>query len=131
MGQITLLRTMTGKSIIGFGRYADMSVQQVIDLRKAPYLRWLYFNFTKITFTDDILDEINLWEEFRIDKPGKCPEKHKRLSGLLYDRLHYKSKKHIDKRIKSSKIKKMVNFRKHDHKAFSKDKLTRNNHGHK
>ena len=70
----TILRKLTRKSTLNFGQYADMTVQQVIDLMHSRVLRWYYFNSSNITFTDDILDEIRIPAEYHIDKPGKNPE---------------------------------------------------------
>jgi hypothetical protein len=67
----TLLRTLTFKSRLNFGKYSEMSVQQVIDIRKKRYIRWCYFNLSGITFTKEVLDCVGILEGFYIDKPGK------------------------------------------------------------
>ena len=74
-----LLRTLARKSVLDFGKYEGRSVQQVIDLKNIRLLRWYYYNCSMISFHTDILDEIGITEEWRIDKPGKDPEKGKLL----------------------------------------------------
>ena len=71
---VTILRKLARKSTLNFGQFADMTVQQVIDLKHHRVLRWYYFNSSNITFMDDILDELNVTEKWRIAKPGKNPE---------------------------------------------------------
>ena len=74
-----LLRTLARKSVLDFGKYEGRSVQQVIDLKNIRLLRWYYYNCSMISFHTDILDEIGITEEWRIDKPGKDPEKGQQL----------------------------------------------------
>lgn len=69
-----LLRKLTRKSVLGFGKYAESTVQHVIDTYHTRLLRWYYYNSSNITFTDDILEEIGITDEFKINKPGKDPE---------------------------------------------------------
>lgn len=65
---IVLLRTLTRKSIIGFGLYVDMSVQNLIDLCKHKELLNIYYTCRNIDFTQDIKDELCIAEEREIDK---------------------------------------------------------------
>lgn len=80
MERVTL-RKLTRKSIIGFGKHSDMSVGQLIDFQKTPYLRWVYFNMSNIDFMPEILDEIHVPDEYRIANPGKKPE----YADIVYD----------------------------------------------
>lgn len=87
MERVTL-RKLTGKSILGFGKYADLSVQQLIDLSKKAYLRWVYFNASNIDFMEDILIEIRIIhpptnDDRRIAKPGKNPSLGKEFGDFL------------------------------------------------
>lgn len=75
--QSTLLRTLTRKSVIGFGEYKDLRVNDMIKTSKYGELRYLYFNCSQLSFTADVLDAINLPEQFRITKPGKNLDNHK------------------------------------------------------
>ena len=88
MSDVTLLRKLTGKSTLKFGKYSDVPIQQMIDLRLTIYLRWVYFNSSKITFVDEILDAIGIPEDFRIEKPGTNSEKHDELQLLKMEKMH-------------------------------------------
>ena len=73
----TTLRKMTFKSKMGFGRYSNDTVQEVLHRTRwggRSYLVWCYFNLEKISFTDEVLDFLGVAEEDRIEKPGKDPE---------------------------------------------------------
>jgi hypothetical protein len=74
---MVLKRTLTRKSILGFGNDSlkNLSVQAAIDLGKTRYLARSYFNLEKISFTDDILDELGITLEYRIEKPGTSEKK--------------------------------------------------------
>ena len=80
---VVLLRKLSRKSIINFGKKEGYSVQQMLDLKEKGYLRWMYFNCSMISFLDDILDEINITEDFRIQKPGTNKEKHEELITVI------------------------------------------------
>jgi len=68
-----IFRILTLKSRLKFGNYAQDTVKSVIGIGKKSYLRWAYYNLSHISFTDDILDEIDIPIEKRISKPGKNP----------------------------------------------------------
>lgn len=76
---VPLLRKMTEKSVLGFGKFADCRVGDVIKLNHTRYLRWCYFNLAKISFVDEVMTKIKLLPEFQIEKPGTNPEKGKEL----------------------------------------------------
>ena len=59
---------------MNFGRHHDLTVQNLLDLKKHPYLRWVYFNSSNITFMDNILETIGVKEQFKIHKPGTHKE---------------------------------------------------------
>ena len=71
----TLLRKLSRKSQLKFGSMADITVQIAIDLglKEKTKLVWYYYNSSNITYMDDILDELKITEELRIEKPGKHP----------------------------------------------------------
>lgn len=130
---VTLLRKLSHKSTLQFGKYADNTVQNLIDLKHYRYLRWCYFNLDMISFLDNILDEINIPIEFRINKPGKLPENHNKLNAMHDNNSNGGGLSgHIERRIKKAQ-------RKHEAKQiskaysfkFSKANLQRINHGHK
>lgn len=64
-----LLRKKTKKAKLGVGRYAELTVENVLA-NDPSYISWVYFCVRDITFTDDILDELKIDESLRIDKPG-------------------------------------------------------------
>ncbi len=70
MSDVTLLRTLTKKSLMKFGYHRDQTVQEVI-LNNPSALVKCYFFLEAITFTNDILDELGIAEDLRISKPGK------------------------------------------------------------
>jgi hypothetical protein len=67
---IILLRKLSYKSVIGFGKHAEMTVQQLIDLNHTYYLIWLYFNVAGISFIDEILNDLFWDDKWKIEKPG-------------------------------------------------------------
>ena len=101
---ITLLRTLTKKSYLKFGRYYDMRVGDLLTSQQHRILRFYYFNCDKITFVDEILDEINIPKDFRIEKPGKNPELNFQLNEIHNSTMPYKSKIHFEKKKKYSNI---------------------------
>ena len=74
------LRTLARKSIMGFGRFHDYRVHDLINLGHKRFLRWYYYNMSMISFNDEILDVIGITEEHRITKPGKNPNRHDELN---------------------------------------------------
>ena len=84
-----LKRTLTIKSILGFGysENRDLSVQMLLDLKRNYVLISSYFNLDKINFTDDILDELGITKEWRIEKPGKDVEKGKNFNHYRMDTM--------------------------------------------
>ena len=101
MSDVVLLRKLSRKSVMNFGKYFDLTVQQCIDTRKKSYLKWVYFNMSNITFLDEILDELKIPFEFRFDKPNKNSELGEKLKAInkeLYpdwfkDKLQRKAKR--------------------------------------
>jgi hypothetical protein len=104
MSDVVLLRKLTAKSILKFGKFADLTVQQCIDTKKKKYLRWVYFNCSNITFTDELFEELKIPEWYRFVKPSKNVELGKKLeenlletySDWLNTKLEKKKKKKYD-----------------------------------
>jgi len=89
---IPTLRTLTRKSKIGFGKNKDLTIQKHLDLNKKISLISAYYNLTSINFTEDILSELNIPKEFRIDKPGANKEMYyKMLNTKGYKKNNSKS----------------------------------------
>jgi hypothetical protein len=83
------LRTMTEKSTFKFGKYADLTVRQLIQLKGLTgirYIRWVYFSMSNISFNEEILKEIGIHEAIRIQKPGKVKEDE--IAGYLAKVIH-------------------------------------------
>lgn len=67
------MRKLARKSRLGFG-YEDIkhiTIQDILIMNKHKELIKIYFGLDKITFMDDILDELGISEDMRIEKPGK------------------------------------------------------------
>lgn len=71
---VILLRKLTEKSLLKFGKYKDLTVMELLNIRKHPYIRWVYYNMSNITFTDEVLQKINIFDRDKIKKPGVNPE---------------------------------------------------------
>jgi hypothetical protein len=117
ISESVLLRTLTKKSVLWFGKHCGLKVQQVIDIRCQTYLRWIYYNFIGITFTEDILEDLTITENRRIPKPGIAPEKHVEVMEENRKSLYYQTKGHMDKIVKiRSKCKLIKTYRSVDFK---------------
>ena len=100
ISESVLLRTLAKKSKLWFGRYNGLSVQQIIDAQHRTYLRWVYYNFTGITFTEDVLEELTISENRKIKKPGIAPEMHTKIMEENREFLYLHTKSHMDKVIR-------------------------------
>jgi hypothetical protein len=69
------LRTMTMLSKFNEGTYVNNTVSEVMQINRR-YLIWSYYNVEKLSFTDDVLEDLGV---DRIEKPGisKLKPKHK------------------------------------------------------
>jgi hypothetical protein len=74
------LRKLTRKSRLGFGykEIKEIRIQDILIMNKHKELIKIYFGLDKITFMDDILDELGITEDMRIEKPGKIKEYEER-----------------------------------------------------
>ena len=104
-----LLRTLTRKSKLGFGKYKERTVQQLIDSRQLLQLISAYYKLTTINYMDDIL------EEFRIKKPSSDKD-------LYYEFLNAQGYEKRKRGVGSDKLKKQT-------KVPSRNKLMGKNHG--
>lgn len=68
------LRTLTKKSKLKLGNrvYSDLTVQRIIELKgkRNRFIPNLYFNNSKISFNDEVLNEFGITEKYKIEKPG-------------------------------------------------------------
>ncbi len=124
-----LLRKLSRKSTLKFGMYSDNTVQELLTFKRFNYLRWVYFNQDKITFMDDILDELSITEHYRIKKPGKCPEKGIELCEEKQSKIGGKLKM-ITKKIKNKNNRiKLAKFEGSEAKVYSKGRMQAKNQG--
>ena len=56
----------------------NITIQDIMIMNKHKELIKIYFGLGKINFTDDILDELGISEDMRIEKPGKIEDYEKR-----------------------------------------------------
>tara|TARA_R110001606_G_scaffold1820_2_gene6964 strand:- start:87 stop:533 length:447 start_codon:yes stop_codon:yes gene_type:complete len=76
--EVTVLRKLTYMSQLKFGKYFDLTVQQLLDLEKdagLTYLIWCYYNCSRISYTDELLSDFGVTQKLQIQKPGKEPTK--------------------------------------------------------
>lgn len=83
-----LLRTLTAKSIIGFGKYKDITVQNLLDLHNHKALLEIYYLFRNIDFCKELKEQLCIYGEREIDKKDRSNERYnnKHFIGLcLFD----------------------------------------------
>jgi len=68
-----LLRTLTRKSKLDVWNLPG-TVQDLLDRKKQMQLIAAYYKLTTINYTDDILDELKIISEWKIEKPGSDKE---------------------------------------------------------
>ena len=134
---------MARKSVFNEGKFEGYSVQQLIDLKEYNYIRWCYYNMSMLSFLPDILDEVCITEEWRIDKPGTNHDKYEELAELKRKQfnilLHNISQNDTKKactmnnRIKARKRNhafiKYISERNADRNYYSKAAMQSRNHG--
>jgi len=128
------LRTLTEKSVLGFGKYAEMKVGEVLKVQAGPsYLIWVYFNCSMVSFCDDLLKYLKIDEDARIEKPGIDEEKYYQFikeftdigkRGLISDKIISDIRR---KRLRAKGKARRVR----DSIRFSKKSMQRYNQGHR
>lgn len=146
MSDVTLLRTLTRKSTLKFGKFHDLTVQNVLDyqnMKGRSLLRFYYFNSSKISFVDEVLDELNVPPELRIAKPGNVTtEVWKEINHNIHtiEAIKYKELSDVERKKISGLQKKERNhidthnsiiLDKYDKGVYSKEALMRKNHNKK
>jgi hypothetical protein len=117
MANVILLRKLTKKSTLNFGKYKEYTVEHLLGMRKQKDLISMYFKLSTITFIDEILDELGITEEYRIVKPSKNIELYHEFLFATYGK-------------KRKPRKDLLKMRK-ETLSYRKDFLTRYNHGHR
>ena len=123
-----LHRKLALKSTLRFGKYSDLTIQQIIDQKHTQYLRWVYYNVSGIDFMEEIKRSIGIEKEDEIIKPGVNPEKGEELTNKKFNSMSFYTKKHIDKMNRAKNIRK--NFTISKMEIPKKSELARKNHGH-
>lgn len=131
---VPILRTLTWKSILGFGKYKELSIQQIFDLGHTAYLRYIYFNVEGISFNEEILTKIYVISKYyddRIIKPGTNPELGKKIDAIMFN--HFVGKEgnsaHTMNRIRKGAKIRLVELKIYENKYYSKASMQRRNHG--
>ena len=75
---IPTLRILTRKSKLGFGKWKDYTVQELLDLKRHMELISPYYKLTSINYIEDILIELKITPEYRIEKPSSNKEEYYR-----------------------------------------------------
>jgi len=113
------LRTLTEKSKMGFGKYYDYTVGDLLKIDKNEYLQWVYYNSDMINFMPEILDKIGITDEFRISKPGKNPYKFDNFKKFIY--------KNMTDEERFNNLKKLTHMKKQDKLANLNDYISKKN----
>ena len=113
---IPTLRTLTRKSKLGFGKWKDYTVQELLDLRKPLVLISPYYGLTSINYIEDVLIELKITEDYRIEKPSSNKDEYYRFLN--------------DKGFKLKTRGTGADHLKKETKAFTKSQLQGLNHGH-
>lgn len=140
------LRILTAKSIIDFEKYKGWTVQKLLDNKRHAFLEYVYFNYEKISFTEDVLSQLKFTE--RINKPGIDKELYGEIKNRRFLLSRYNSSISIEKlnkiitakklsgqdlsyftSLKRELIEQKKNMRMPDLR-FSKSSLQCKNHGH-
>jgi hypothetical protein len=129
MGIVTTKRVLTLKSKLGFGKYTDLTIQEIINLGKASYLRWVYFNYENIDFLPEILTTIQIPVEYRLAKPAKKPDVLQEVNDKADEK--HKFVYSDSEEAKEKRIKVYNTVKKNKYGLESKASLLRKNHGHR
>ena len=130
------LRTLTEKSTIGFGKYSEMRVGEVLEIAGGPYyLSWVYYNCSMISFDEDILNRIGIFNKLLIEKPGKNPQMYEdvfgnRRAAFLWGHKGCSEHRVVKKRMRKNKKRDYVNFKVRDERTYSKKNMQSKNQGH-
>lgn len=121
------LRKLTEKSILGFGKYTDLTVGNLLALGRTRELRWIYYHCSMITFMDDILDKISCYPEYRIKKPGVNPDMHNILNARFDENITGITKNIVDSTRRKKLRMEIAQFKKRDNLYFTKGNMQRRN----
>ena len=66
---VVRLRTMTVKSRLAGGKHAGQLVGTILEVHP-EHLIYTYYKYKRLSFVNEILDQLGITEELRIEKPG-------------------------------------------------------------
>lgn len=130
---VPLLRKLAYKSKLNFGKFKDLTVQDLINLGRKSYLRYIYYNLNGISFIDDVLRDIKIigdGYDYTIQKPGINPDLGNEINQKFFRSFSPDVKEKIEKRMSGERIGNLIQKRSFDDKKYSKGNLQRINHGH-
>ena len=127
MGQSLYLRKMAFKSVFSEGKYAGATVLHVIEMKNQAYLRYIYYNYSNLSFTDDVLERIGIID-MQIDKPGKDPISGKYVEDYIVQYYGWKVRAHMKTHMKKKAKGKLAHINKM--RTNSEYYLQAKNHGH-
>lgn len=141
MSDVTLLRKLTRKSLLKYGWHRDKCVQELLDNDPLILIRD-YFRLSSTTFVDEILDELGIQTEERIEKPGKLTYvETKIIIGVILSRRNKKIREergeqtYMRQSMHAKKVRKIARAKIASKNIFnnsrSADQLRRKNHGHR
>lgn len=124
-----ILRTLTEKSTLGVGKLGYLKVGELLKLEKNPYLRRIYFTYSGISFSPEVLQKIGIPDEYKITKPGINPELCDKLNEEKQAGIGFFTRQHIRKRKKGTRIehlgrvKAITSFSKRELQAINHNKF--------
>lgn len=127
---VTTLRVLTRKSKLGFGRYSDWTVSDML-IYKPSYIPWAYYCVSGISFCEDILQQCGI--NNRIEKPGRDESAFRAYQKEKTDMFSKDERDHHFWRISQVKKKKAraALTRAITNTSFTKGELQSINHGRK
>lgn len=103
------LRKLTFKSVIGFGNFKDLTVQDLVNLNRHKDLVNMYYKLGNIDFSEDVKEHMCITEKRVIQKPGKDLTAYK---WFLHDILHDVIEKHATAKLGIPMLRKEATYQK-------------------
>jgi hypothetical protein len=122
---ILLLRTLTAKSIIGFGAYTDISVQNLLDTYREKELLQIYYNCRNIDYCKELKERLGITPEREINKKEKREERFSKdtyflINACLHEIIKDKTE---EERLKELGMKRKFKFEKKKTLSISQTQL--------
>ena len=130
-----VLRKLSLRSVMSFGKYEGYCVQQVLDsnpMYGRKYLIWCYYNLSNIGFITEVLNVLKIPENLLIEKPGKDPmiyayNKFDIISNVEFDE---KARKIYMGSIMRKRKQHLISIEKFERKCVNRNMLIQKNYGH-